>query len=196
MDKQLWALVIVNALYLLAFGVLAFMTGNGEFLLYVFIVVGVASMLLWSLPYTKMPSWLLWLLTLWGFGHLAGGLWPTSYGVLYSNILIPIVGEPYNVLKYDQFLHLYGFIIASMGLWYILRPQLANRHSPFVIAFFIFFTCLGIGGLNEVMEFFVTVLFAVNYVGGYENTALDLLSNAVGSLIGSLIVGFKLAQNP
>jgi hypothetical protein len=45
----------------------------------------------------------------------------------------------------------------------------------------------GFGALNEIVEFIATMLTVTN-VGGYINTALDLVSNMVGSVITAAII--------
>lgn len=41
---------------------------------------------------------------------------------------------------------------------------------------------LGIGAINEMIEFGATVAHAGTHVGGYDNTGWDLVSNTLGAL--------------
>lgn len=49
---------------------------------------------------------------------------------------------------------------------------------------------MGLGALNEVIEFIITLLVPENNVGGYVNTALDLVYNMVGAVIAALVIRF------
>jgi len=50
---------------------------------------------------------------------------------------------------------------------------------------------MGAGALNEIVEFVATVLVPETNVGGYYNTALDLVFNAAGALVAGLYIFFK-----
>ena len=63
-----------------------------------------------------------WCLSGWGVLHMAGGLlhlpdsWPTDNGsVLYNLWLVP------GRLKYDQFVHAFGFGVTTWLCWFIRR---------------------------------------------------------------------------
>jgi len=45
----------------------------------------------------------------------------------------------------------------------------------------------GFGALNEIVEFLATMLTVTN-VGGYTNTALDLVSNMAGSVMVASVI--------
>ncbi len=44
----------------------------------------------------------------------------------------------------------------------------------------------GFGALNEVIEFAITLLVPENNVGGYVNTAMDLVYNLAGAVLAAL----------
>jgi hypothetical protein len=46
---------------------------------------------------------------------------------------------------------------------------------------------LGLGALNELIEFLATLAHSGSHVGGYENTGWDLLSNLVGATAAGLL---------
>ena len=56
----------------------------------------------------------------------------------------------------------------------------------FAISIVVVLAGLGAGALNEIIEFFITVMLQNTGVGGYENTALDLVFNLLGA-IGAMI---------
>jgi hypothetical protein len=50
---------------------------------------------------------------------------------------------------------------------------------------------LGMGALNEIVEFIVSSLVPRSGVGGYINTALDLCADLVGALLGLLYIRWR-----
>jgi putative membrane protein len=121
----------------------------------------------------------LWILWAWLFAHMAGGLVPWGDGVLYN----AGTGE---VVRYDKIVHAIGFGTATVACWQALRatnPSL--RVSPGVVAL-VALMGMGVGALNEVVEFFASTLFASN-VGGYVNTGWDLVANMVGCIVAATL---------
>ncbi len=47
---------------------------------------------------------------------------------------------------------------------------------------------LGMGALNEVVEFIAAEIVPDSGVGGYENTALDLCADLVGAFAGLIYI--------
>ena len=47
---------------------------------------------------------------------------------------------------------------------------------------------LGVGGLNEIIEFIATVIMPETGVGGYVNTSLDLVADLIGALIALIYI--------
>ena len=47
---------------------------------------------------------------------------------------------------------------------------------------------MGFGALNEVIEFIAVLTIPNTNVGGYENTAWDMVSNLVGSVIAAVVI--------
>jgi hypothetical protein len=47
---------------------------------------------------------------------------------------------------------------------------------------------LGFGALNEVVEFFVTLMVPESNVGGYVNTGWDLVANLIGATVTGLLL--------
>ena len=50
---------------------------------------------------------------------------------------------------------------------------------------------MGLGALNEIIEFFAVLNLSNTNVGGYFNTGWDLVANLVGCLIASLIIAVR-----
>jgi hypothetical protein len=134
---------------------------------------------------------------------MAGGLLPIPDGwpregngrVLYNLWLIP------GRLKFDQFVHAYGFGVTTVLCWYVLRVVLTERnpaagppHPTPGLLVMCAAAGMGFGALNEVVEFIATRLMENTNVGDYENTGWDLVSNLAGATIAA--VGIRLYHGP
>lgn len=176
-----------TALYLLVAIPYARASDNHEFIFYIGVmVVLIAVVALVHLRVQLHPA-CLWALSGWGLLHMAGGLVPISeeVGVLYSYWLIP------GRLKYDQLIHAYGFGIATWVVWQGLRRGLAEPRPTAGILFVCFCAGMGLGALNEVVEFIAVLTMPETNVGGYENTSWDMVANGVGSLIAVLAIRMR-----
>jgi hypothetical protein len=49
---------------------------------------------------------------------------------------------------------------------------------------------MGLGAVNEVIEFAAVLLLPNTNVGGYMNTGWDLVANMVGSLVAAVLIYF------
>lgn len=178
MRKQfLFAYVLVAALALWSA-----VAGNYEFLIYTAVSIFLVVILHRGDKRFHFGGAALWGFNLWLVLHILGGLWPVGDGVLYSLVLIDLVGEPYSVLKYDQVVHTYCYFIVALLLWQVMAHALV-RSSFALLAGATVLAATGVGGLNEIVEFIATVVVPETNVGGYENTAIDLLSNFVGACL-------------
>lgn len=192
---SLWArhprLVIFSALYLLLALLGVVVTGNTEFAFYLVSLAIIIASVLWLERRIGFSSTVLWCLSLWGLAHLAGGLMPLPPGwpyqgdhaVWYSGWIIP------NWLKYDQVVHAFGFGTAAVATAESIQPtrQRFQRPTSGMSIVCILVAC-GLGSLNEIIEFIATRLSPETNVGGYVNTALDLVSNFAGATLAMLII--------
>jgi putative membrane protein len=108
--------------------------------------------------------------------------------VLFAHHIIPIInrGGDFYVLKYDQIVHAYLYgLVAIMALHIIreLKPTVSRAGTTILLAIL---TASGIGALNEIMEFLIS-LNMKNGVGGYENTMLDIIANLLGAVVATLL---------
>ena len=49
---------------------------------------------------------------------------------------------------------------------------------------------MGLGAVNEIIEFSAVLMLPDTNVGGYYNTALDLCFNGLGAVVAVLVIGF------
>lgn len=141
-----------------------------------------------------VPTVLLWLLTGWTVAHLVGGTLPIPESLaepgrpqtLYNMRVAPWLP------KYDQVVHCLGFMVATLTAWTGMRATYPGRAGPerisFGVSLAIVLIGMGLGAMNEVIEFIATVIFPDTNVGGYDNTGWDLVSNLTGCIIAVLII--------
>jgi hypothetical protein len=184
---------VFTALYLVASAAFALIDGNGEFVFYIAVMVvlcGAVGLVHWRV---HLPTPLLWGLSIWGLLHMAGGLvpipesWPVDgpNRVLYSLWIIE------GGLKYDQAVHAYGFGVATWVCWAGIKRAFATRAGARPGLGMLLMAALGgmgLGALNEVVEFAATQLLESTNVGGYVNTGWDLVSNLAGCILACLLI--------
>ena len=129
---------------------------------------------------------------MWATIHLAGGNLSYQGTRLYDFIILPLIGEPYNVLKYDQLAHIYGFFVATLTIYYVLKPLLKTNHgSRVALSIVVVMAGLGLGALNEIVEFSATILMPQTGVGGYINNAIDLVTDLIGAVLAFIYLQYR-----
>lgn len=180
--REVIPMLIVSTLGILGFTVSFLARENYEFLLYIGVIVFFFFVLLLTDIAVKFSKTALWATVLWAFLHMAGGGLPVGDGRLYDVILLP-VSPGYEILKYDQFVHFIGFAAATLLMFELLQPVFKPGHRSWVrVSIVIVMAGLGVGALNEIVEFFATVITPETGVGGYINTSLDLVFDLFGAL--------------
>lgn len=117
-------------------------------------------------------------LAVFAVGHVAGGMVPVGDGVLYAAWII----EP--IVRYDNIQHAIGFGFVGRATWEVLRPRLgAAGDDPTVTWWVILLAACAFGAFNEIIEWIMTLTIPGTDVGGYDNTARDLVANLVGGLV-------------
>ncbi len=185
-------ILLANAGALIFFSCLFLLQQNYEFVIYVAVIVLFSAIILLTIKKAQYSNGLLWGLTLWSVMHMAGGGLFFGGTKLYEIILLPLVGEPYNIFKYDQLVHAIGFGVATLLMFQLLKPLLQKNNRKWAaLSIVIVMAGLGVGALNEILEFAVTIVASSNGVGGYENTALDLVFNLFGAIVAMFFIRKK-----
>ncbi len=186
-------IIAVNVIGALFFTVLFVSRGNYEFIIYIIVLGSLMALIMGTHKIFKYSTSVLWALTIWSFAHLIGGGLEYAPGeVFYKLMILPIIGEPYSVLKYDQVVHFYGFWVSAIVMYYVLKPSLTkNIINTRSIIFIIVMASLGLGAMNEIVEFGATVIVPDTNVGGYENTAIDLVSDLLGAVGAGIYLRYK-----
>jgi len=106
--------------------------------------------------------------------------------VLYGQILIPFSD---TVFRFDQFVHIVGFGVATLLMHHLLKPLLRPDVKPgTALSIVVVMAGLGVGALNEIVEFAAVVIVPETGVGGYVNTSLDLVADLVGALLALVYI--------
>lgn len=170
--------------YLLGATIQSVRQGDAEFFLYAFVVLLLGLMTLSLHQHFRFPTALLWCLSIWGLMHLLGGLlhipetWPRQgvNSVLYNAWIIP------GFIRYDNIVHAYGFSLLTWGAWRCLLPRLQRWFPTSGVLILCFLASMGIGALNEMLEFIAVQSGLNTNVGGYADTGWDFIANTVGGV--------------
>jgi len=186
-------IAVFTAIYLLAFSVYYISAVNYEFMLYIFVVVFFAILVAATLRRTNFSYWVLWGLALWGLLHMAGGSIPVGNTVLYGVHVLPIYdgGNGFILLKFDQLVHFFGFGVSTLLVYELLRRNFRRVGSKRVLYFVTFLGGMGLGALNEIVEFLAVVIAPETGVGGYFNSSLDLVFNMLGAAVAVLVIHLR-----
>lgn len=192
-------ILLINITALVIFTAIFVSRQNYEFLLYVGVIFFFLVLIVLTNQKVNYPNDLLWGLTIWSLMHMIGGGIYIGDKKVYELILLPIVGQPYEIFRYDQLVHIIGFAVATLAMWHLLKPNLKENSLGWVsLSIVVVMAGLGVGALNEIVEFIATVVVPETGVGGYENTSLDLVSDLIGALLALGYIKIrnkKLTQN-
>ncbi|HWH07011.1 MAG TPA: hypothetical protein VNU47_00570 [Candidatus Paceibacterota bacterium] len=159
--------------------------GNTEFLGYIAVIVALLILGGCVLTHQCVPVWLFALVSSVGFLHLLGAAMPVGDDILYNYVPFPIESSTgLTFIKMDQIVHTYGSAVAALLAYFFLRRDTEFR--TFGLLVFTILAASGVGALNEVIEFTAKLLVPNTDVGGYYNTALDLVVNTFGAALGAL----------
>lgn len=191
------AVLAFTLAYVAAFTFWFLLRGNYEFVIY----VATMLVLLWlvgrNLRRAAFPAAMLWALSLWGLAHMAGGGVHVGGSVLYALRLLPLAGEgELTLLKYDQIVHAYGFGVTAWVLWHLLVRHYPETRGSWTASVLPALAAMGLGSVNEVIEFAAVLSVPDTNVGGYYNTALDLVMNGLGALVAMAIIAWTDPEVP
>jgi len=176
---------------LLGFTVYSAISGNSEFLFYAGTLVIIAAVVFAVDRVVHLSLLAIYGLLIWAILHLAGGnISAGEAGVLYN--FRPAPWLP----RYDQAVHAFGFGIATLVCWECLRYAIEKRSgSTPKPTLGLLSACIlmgmGLGAVNEVIEFVAVLTMPETNVGGYTNTGWDLVSNLAGALFVGLVIRIR-----
>jgi uncharacterized membrane protein YjdF len=191
LKKSQLILLGINILYLFVASFYYLSRKNYEFIMYVSVIVLVLGLILVTNKKVNYPNIVLIGLTLWGMMHMFGGV-KIGDSTIYAKILFDFVGEPYNILKYDQVVHLFGFGVATLVMFVLFKPFIKFPVQRWAsISIITIMAGFGVGALNEMVEFGAVVLMPETGVGGFFNTSLDLVANFIGACLAMVYIRIK-----
>lgn len=171
-----------TAAYLVVATPFAIENNNVEFLFYIGVVAVLSLLVVLIHRRVNFSHAALLMLSAWGLLHMLGGLvrvpvelTDNGSGVLYSLWIVR------DWLKFDMVVHAYGFGVATWACWECARTIPGVKPTSGILAL-CWLAGMGLGSLNEIVEFAATLAIPGTNVGGYVNTGWDLVANAIGSL--------------
>lgn len=184
-QRSLALFFLVYYLGLLAYGVAT----SAEQAIFYALFIGAGALIVGRLyGHTRLSSLVLWGLAAWGLAHMVGGLIEISGEVVYNRSLGG--GE----LRFDKIVHFFGFGFATLASFEILAAAFGASSSSRSLALTAFFVGLGLGAINETIEFLITRLPGDSNVGGFSNTGWDLVANTLGAATAALFAGRSRAR--
>jgi len=181
---------VIMLLYVLGFGIHFLSVGNFEFVWYIFIMLFLISMVALLHKYYHFPTLVLGGFGVWGLLHMLGGSVYINGVKLYGAMLWNIIPSQ-SILKYDQFVHFYCYIIITLMLFYIFRSYLKENYNWLVVSVLLVFMGMGVGAFNEIIEFMPVLFLEDTGVGGYFNIAWDIVFNTLGAIVAVVILKVK-----
>lgn len=159
--------------------------GNDEFLGYIVVIVLLIILGGCVLAHHCVPAWLLWLLSSVGLLHMLGAAVSIGGDILYNYVPFPIENPTgLTFIKFDQIVHTYGSGVAAVLAYFFLKDRGFHWFSLFLFSVLV---AMGVGAINEIIEFVAKLTVPDSDVGGYYNTAVDLTVNFLGSLLGAAL---------
>ena len=164
--------------YVLALLAAGFVWGRAQtpfYAVFMIVLLGVVAAVYEHRPLSRLA---LAGLALWGLGHMVGGLVEVDGRIVYEWMVIP------GTLRFDKIVHAFGFGFATITCFELLRP--VYEGSDRGVAVYAALGGLGLGAVNEMMEFLIARYSAGSNVGGFVNTGWDLVFNALGAVTAAI----------
>jgi hypothetical protein len=191
MKREHIVLLVINLMLIVGFGVLFIARQNYEFVIYVGVIIFFMCLVGISIRKVDYTLGTLVGLTVWSALHLAGGGINIGEGRLYDVILVRI-SETYPIWRYDQLVHIWGFGASTLVGFSLLSAALNKPVTNHIaVGIVLVMTGLGLGALNEILEFIVSICVAQSGVGGYINTSLDLCADLIGAILGLIYIHLR-----
>lgn len=191
LKKSQIIIAVFSFFYLISFALLFTLRGNVEFMMYAGFIIGAALLILYTNKYVHYRTSTLVLLSIAGLSHMAGGYVRIGGDVLYAFMILEL---GVDFFRYDQLVHILSVLAVTLAFADFFKPLISRKYF-WRVALVIVFAGLGLGALNEIIEFLVTVTVPQHGVGGYMNTSLDLIANMIGALLALPIIWWREFKN-
>jgi len=182
-DFKIKTFLVVAILILIFLTIFAFKIHNYEFTWYnLFFIILFVS--LFFIKKQIRPSFFLIIgLFIMVLVHILGGLGHIGEIRLYDVV--------FGFIRYDFIVHFVATFVISFIVYHFIRDFLKSEKPWFNLYLFLIlaFTSAGIASVMEILELFTTIFWNSGaWAGGNLNTVLDILSNMLGAMVGSLII--------
>jgi putative membrane protein len=180
--------VQVAAVGVAGFCIYGFATGSPSTVGYVSSVIVIGATIVW-LRRAVLPGLLAAGLVIAAMATLAGGLINVGQDILYNASIGPYsktLGT--HFLQYDHFAHAYVSFVVAFACWVMLAAPHAGAEHRRELVLLAVGGALGLGALNEVVEFLATLAHHGAHAGGYWNTGWDLVCNFIGAGTAGLVI--------
>lgn len=176
---------VFTLIYLLVFSVIAILKENYEFVYYTLVLLILINVVGYIHSRMLFSGSILVGLSLIGLMHILGGNLFINGTRLYDMYII------LDAIKYDNIVHFVAAFVGTFVAYAFLQPFLdpALKHRPLGLYILMFLLTVGMGAMNEIIELTAVLYFDVgHWVGDYQNNALDLVYNALGSILGCFYI--------
>lgn len=192
LKKGYWFVILFTIAYVLIYSIYYLSIRNYEFLGYILVLAFFFGLVAFTIERTRFDYLILWGLSIWGLLHMSGGGLIINGDVLYNLEVIHLfnIGDTY-ILKFDQFVHVFGFFVTALVAFHLLKRQVKGKPNWPSIYIFSALISMGLGVVNEIVEFIATISIDNVNVGGYYNTSLDLISNAIGAFLAIFLMRLR-----
>jgi uncharacterized membrane protein YjdF len=129
----------------------------------------------------QLGAGVLWGLSVWGIAHLAGGVIPIGGDRTLYNAVLGV-----ELLHFDRLVHAFGFGFATLACGKVLARWLPDGRITPSTAVVVVLAGLGVGAVNEIVEFGATLVLPETNVGGYVNTGWDLVFDLAGAAVAAV----------
>ena len=175
------ALAAFTAAYLVVFLVAGLAIGSDVAVPYVVLIVAVVALVCRLDQRYDLGTVALWGMSLWGLGHLAGGIVPIGDDRTLYNAVLPV-----ELFHFDRLVHAFGFGFATLVCGKVLLRLLPEERLDVAPAVLVVLAGLGVGAVNEIVEFIATLVLPETNVGGYDNTGWDLIFDLFGGIVATV----------
>ena len=183
LKKEQIPVFIIHSIALVIYFIVFLSRANYEFLGYIGVITFFMVIVLLTNNRVNYPNGLLLGLAVWSILHMSGGGILIEGKRLYDFMILPIVGAPYYIFKFDQFVHIIGFWVATLLMYCLIKPIIKKDNRKFVaLSIVVIMASVGAGAMNEIIEFSATLFVKNTGVGSYEN-----LIGAVGAMVYIII---------
>ena len=144
-NKNNWIVLIFTIIYLASFTIISLVGKNYEFLIYLAVMLSFFFLILFFLKKIYLSDGAIWGLSIWGLLHVGCG------NIYLDGIRLYDI-KFFNLLGMDHLVHAFGFGVATIVAYQLLRPYLKKEADrSLLVLFLIVMIGMGFGALNEVV---------------------------------------------